>query len=1113
MSAAERISPQDWLAKAERIWRPRLESAGLAIEVLPDHSKTEKAARAFGMIYRSRPSAGPRVLESYPAALVMAFAGVATSVYEGGKFWPGFWETSAYRGSPADQTEWGEAFLRGLRALGLPTFAELPKRYLGPLLMHAGIPNYCLQDYFSVLEVGMRRVGADADSLVQWAIPRLDTTFPHIDQPVRRFLQFGGEYAVDFVDQSLDALTVLASDSDAVVHAQLPDRVIDAARSFLAEDRRRSRSVKQQVGLAKPRLGVFLDPYAGEVQLKLPALEDVDQDLTWKVVADGQVSLVRARTLTGGRTVTIAEEQWRIERPTRRISVSTTGLENSLELSLVQDKDPLLFFQESGELLPAHLELPPEPVWVLYALPAKETLPAFDDQIIRTELPPLGWAGWHLALVDLSALSDIRLTTEHPRHGVRTQSRAALATDGEVGWVTMQGLPLQTQRPLVHLPDNITAAWRIRVTNLDSSKVVVARSVDSHEDSHDVVDPFMDVAPPLLGRFEVSVKGPFGRGVVRNVAIVEGLSIQPDFPWRSLAISGLEPLTLRTFAQGLRCSPEELNFQESISFLKMTCYSDRDLVDILVTPPAMAVATMRSGVASRWSFGHVRIHSEDVSGTQLLVRIQPQTSAGAIIVRAGERTLQTLSPSNQSGIGYAIYPLSAISDTVRANGACDLFVQDESRSIRVARVEPKTIASGADVVDGKLALQDFTGGDVETRIWSLDSPWKPHQTGHVDHSGAVFLREDLATEERLVVSWQRSDPWIPCEWPWMPDSNDSTVVSVRDPVSVVSNDGLDGIRLDDDSEANWQRAWPLLAMATRFPHYFDPDQVLRDTACLREAPERSMHALIALPVTGQERIELLIRSGAAAAQPGQRLSASEDELEDMLRADLLLGPLLVMRHLIAEDSSGKMVNCWRVLRDLYGDDLVSILTGKGDPSSRGGSFAQARWLARLDESEQESVIMQMRLVPKALLDLDSRTSAAVELFRKRDRIDLQAVGRDGRKRIPFQAAILRDWRWQEALELLEARGDGEGRGGWLSLSAQSAGFALVARLSAQGDEHALRHIQTDLDYWLSLAANAPTICTVDLVLAEAMALAAFSPTLPEPPFLSEHNDVDEGEAE
>ena len=1104
-------TPDDWLASAEKLWRPRLESAGLAVEVLAEAPLASKAAKAFGMLYQHDPSRGYRTLQKHPAAVVTAFTGVATRVYEGGTFWPGFWDTCGYQASPSEQVEWGDAFLRGLGILGLPTFPGLPKRVLGPLLLHTGIPTYCLNDYFHVLEVGMRRVGADADALVQWAIPRLDTTFPNVDIPVRRFLQYGGEYAVDFVDQSLDALLVLTEDSDAVVNSMIPERVVDAARDFLAADRARARSIKQRGGQSKPRLNVVLDPYAGELQLRLPALDSFDDDLTWVITADGDTTKIRPLTATAGWSVSVLESSWRISRPVRSISVTAAGLDDSLDIRLVHDQDPVLFFQEGGESLPSHMALPPESVWVLYALPETLDEPEFAPHILRTELPPLGWTGWSLALVDLTDQASVRLSPSHPTHAIRTQSRAVLTTDGEIGWVTMHGLPVHNCRPTLHLPDNISANWRLRVTDLDSSSVLVDKQVQSHEEFHDALDPFAGVADPIVGRFEISVKGPFGRGVSRSLAVAEGLSFSPAQPWRSLTLAGLEPVVVEIAGQALTCSPGSLSFEANDSSLPATVVSDGRTAELTVSPPAMAVATLRSGIASRWSFGLVRIHLEEVAEYQLLVRIQPHTQAGELHVQVGGTVVQRVSPESKSGSGYANYALDVITDTARAHSGCDLFILAGGVSTRVARIEPKRIASGVQVADSTVSLIDFTGGGVEVRVWSVLSPWLDPACGPVNGDGVFNLPDHLQAQGPLAVSWQRFDPWIPNEWPWRPRTGDCSVVHVGTSTERCSDAALYlAGEVQAAPDLALPEAWSLLAMASRLTQEYSWARVHALTSALREDTAAAMRALLALPATPADRLNLLIRSGVLWA----RCEAMEDSVDlltdasNLLRTEQLVGPLLVLPSLVQITDNSAGAECWRALREVYGEEMISIVFGNGDPAYKGGSFAIARWLDEQEIDVQERIIAQLRLVPRALLDVESRTAAALELFQKRDQGNLVKVGRDGRERLKLQADILRERHWESALKLLESRADAEGRGGWPSLSAQSAGFALVARLAARGDEFAIKHLETEFGHWLALAESAPRIVSADLVLAEAMATAEFSAAPTSNPFAEMPDESD-----
>jgi hypothetical protein len=66
---------------------------------------------------------------------------VAATEYHGGIYWPELWEVTGLRGTPQDQAIWGRAFNRAVDRLGMATFPGLPLPFVGPILMHAGLPT------------------------------------------------------------------------------------------------------------------------------------------------------------------------------------------------------------------------------------------------------------------------------------------------------------------------------------------------------------------------------------------------------------------------------------------------------------------------------------------------------------------------------------------------------------------------------------------------------------------------------------------------------------------------------------------------------------------------------------------------------------------------------------------------------------------------------------------------------------------------------------------------------------------------------------------------------------------------------------------------------------
>ena len=80
--------------------------------------------------------------------------------------------------------------------------------------------------------------------------------------------------------------------------------------------------------------------------------------------------------------------------------------------------------------------------------------------------------------------------------------------------------------------------------------------------------------------------------------------------------------------------------------------------------------------------------------------------------------------------------------------------------------------------------------------------------------------------------------------------------------------------------------------------------------------------------------------------------------------------------------------------------------------------------------------------------------------------------------------------YRRAVSQIAARRHPGGKGGWLALPAMSASLALVARISARGDEACRSFERAWRGRWTDLARQAPALTSIDLVLAEALVAGA-----------------------
>ena len=174
------VSPTELLDVRERQWRERLAVVSLAAEALGRIKKAHRVQTltALGHLYARQVTTAKRsaLLERWPAVHVLTTAGVAVDHWDGG-FWPRLASLIGATVEDGLSQEWGNAFLNNLRRLDLPTFdsgnEDAGTRYVGRILMHSGMPTYCLRDYFRLIGERRSRVdGLDPGELVSWAAAR-----------------------------------------------------------------------------------------------------------------------------------------------------------------------------------------------------------------------------------------------------------------------------------------------------------------------------------------------------------------------------------------------------------------------------------------------------------------------------------------------------------------------------------------------------------------------------------------------------------------------------------------------------------------------------------------------------------------------------------------------------------------------------------------------------------------------------------------------------------------------------------------------------------------------------------------------------------------------------
>ena len=693
------VSKRELLRLREGSWEPRLRSASLVAEVdlRPEH--TEQVAAVLGRLYaelRDPRTEGEAFLLQWPACLAAAMAGMAATGYRGGVFWPQLWETADYRGTSQDQGIWGRAFNRAIDRLGMATFPDLPLHFVGPILMHAGLPTYCLGDYFRLL-LARRRLdpGLDAESFLAWATaPGRDLRLAELDVPARRFLTQGEDYALDVVDRCLDLLDRLSDPDPDLDGVRLPVRIVQAARQETTAQGL-DRSVARRNGIAThksaPRTRIALDPYGMGVKVILPAVGDTpDGVATWRVTADGDPVMVRSRAQWVGSAEAAPQTVHPLTRPVRAVQVALIGWNHVSELDVVQPLDPILFFAEDGRRLPAHLPLPPDHVWLLR--PADRDLTIAGELRVITETPvPFGWEGWHLQLASLEKASSVSLAGG-PRHVVQGHARPRLLL-GEplAGMTTPYGSPVYAEPPQLWLPDapGSVISWHADVRPAAGGSALVSREIGQAG----TVDLWAGVPRPILGAFDITVRGPLGRGMRRTVFIAEGVSVSYRPAVRALRMSGLEPGHAELHAPvGAVADPARLSFGPSDRARIAELRAGAETEPVVITPPHIDLLCAGGGTTT-WTAAPIHAATEAVADLgRLLVRAPGTVIKADLEVWAGSQRIQVIPPSGQQVPGLTGYELARAAETITHHGRAE-FLLPWSRGSDAGR-SGKTPATG-----------------------------------------------------------------------------------------------------------------------------------------------------------------------------------------------------------------------------------------------------------------------------------------------------------------------------------------------------------------------------------------------------------------------------------
>ena len=246
----------------------------------------------------------------------------------------------------------GVCFREVLAKHNLPVFEQSRGfRYVTPILLHGGIPNAFLKEFFDFLyrhEIQPHRIAIDAQTLVaRWRQQADDLTT--LSKPVSRFLRHGGLVAEDFVARCLDMFRAPAG-SD-VGEFGLPKRVQNVYREWQEQQADALSARPLRTRIPPPQRPILtVAPYTLGVGLELPPQQmpsrDAPSEMLWRITTENYTQTVDTtrQRIENGYRYDATSELLPIP-PAKRVRGATVErMDNTYRNGAYQDSAGFLFF-------------------------------------------------------------------------------------------------------------------------------------------------------------------------------------------------------------------------------------------------------------------------------------------------------------------------------------------------------------------------------------------------------------------------------------------------------------------------------------------------------------------------------------------------------------------------------------------------------------------------------------------------------------------------------------------------------------------------------------------------------------------------------------------------
>ncbi|MGE2718451.1 hypothetical protein [Mycolicibacterium celeriflavum] len=1111
----------DWLSDEDYRLRAALEPVNLVAELNLSADEVRTAQSKYGVAARAMLGRGHRyddVIKKYPALTLAILVGHAALAYEQGAYWDEFWAELGLGRDNYFENAMRRQLVPLLDKFRLARFTKLERQnqYVMILAMHAGIPAHCLRDLLQMIDSHLVQ-GREATgvALLEWLDePGKQYRTNALDVPVRNFLRYGGEFAVDILDRIIEVVDAAVVDPGLLdsgldtattgLPTVLVDELVHQLRNHPVEwkGRRATGGSVQR----RPALAYSVDDDQLVVSVPYPRSSP---ELPWRVSFDGAVREVHAERSWGVADGNHAPTLVPVPTPVREILLWHDASDSSFSLQVVGTTDPMLTFGADGAWIPRRDGLK-EAVWVIHPSDSELYDPEC-DRVVDAYMDsgvPAGWIGWRSVYVDLADVQALQLR-RHGKpigttHAVRKDAVPTFhLSDPVSGCRTPEGRPVYAERPWVMLPPSATRAttkWRVRTRLFGQTEWICDDEWDAEEEQT-CVDPFDDAEPGLLGLFEIVVTGPLGADVRTVVFVAEGLDADFDSELRIPAPGGLTPCTAALGSStSLQVSSDLIEFAVDEPERLITLSSGADSADVVVRPQHITMRSGNRGEPATWRTTAETCAPGDLAQDRYVaVRLPQGMDAYFTFVDGAGETIHVEQARRKPG-GVFETATARFADSARraeiGKVVANVVGQVGSREVAVLAVRPPQVCSGVRLENGSLVFNGLIdSADLAVHVWCTTAPWLPARSLPLD-SDTLELPADLVNAGELRCQVFVDDPWVLVEPPQRPDD---TAFRVAQPGWVVSDDTartklsqfLAGEGPAPEAAGAMPEVWSALTMIGLDSS--DTAASRTRSALIRmlsQEPRRALEGLGNSTIALRDKMGMLVGSELVNRSFATTFTLNE------LHADPWFGCMVEISdlpslHRRRDEVREERAETLAYLRDKGGDLLIDTLaTGKAAPLGEGCFDRNVFRLDAMPPSQVEELLVGLRLVPGALLDADTRVAGNVEAFHQRAAW-MRAGWSDGFAAQTSFALTPIKRACPDAYEVISARNDAlhgvpTAQHPWMLMSVQSLTLAVLARLEAHGRITGQYLNSGMLSAWAVMAQLCPRLVATDLLIAEAL---------------------------